>query len=364
MKQNETDFYNTPEEDLPFSSQEDALLLYYDNDEEDESLYKTKGKWAEAQKQLNQWGYVFSTGTPEQRLVATDRIMHIFDQITYRFCNCENEALYNNAVKAMREHFIGETAHPIRFLKHVYPEEVFNNAILYTLGFSTSESGSDISKNPHAYDASKGATYVTYFSRILEFFCKSRRRTLNNKNKRLPSVQMDDNNENNIPSQESSVETQVIEENSNHQAALLVNLASLVADKLQLDKMLPIGDDAENKPKNLKASTLQLFYSFQLVNFSRFATSPVSRKEDKVLIGAADQNFLTFSTTMQAPAYQALILAELSSYVLENKLYCEENHKKILMQRAAAHYRSVSESTLSPQFEAAQRYLKKHWKYI
>lgn len=355
---------DTYEKDSFFSDNEDDLILDYDDDFEDESLVKTKGKWNDVKDELNKWGNIFSTGTPDQRIVAIERILTLFEQVTYKFSSSENQTLYNNADNAMRRHFIGESDHPIRFLKHIYPEDMFYDAILYTLGFSTSKRENGITQNPHAYDASKGAKYVTYFTDILKFFCKRRRRDLNDQYKKFKPTYIDDITENDIASQESSAEAQAIEENCNQQAALLVDLATLTADKLQLDKMLSIDDNAANKPKNLKAATLQLFYSFQLVNFSRFATSPVSRRDDLILIGAADKNFLTFSTTIQTLTYEALIPAELSAYVLQNNLYRIEDTKKILIQRAAAHYRGVSESTLSPQFEAAQRYLKKHWKYI
>ena len=152
---------DTYEKDSFLADDEDDLLLDYDDDSEDESLVKTNGKWDNVKDELNKWGNIFSTGTPDQRIVATERILTLVEQVTYKFCSSENQTLYNNAVNAMRRHFIGESDHPIRFLKHIYPEDMFYDAILYTLGYSTNKKENGIAQNPHAYDASKGAAYVT-----------------------------------------------------------------------------------------------------------------------------------------------------------------------------------------------------------
>lgn len=348
---------------MPEPEDDEDAHLWDDEEDIPDVPRKPKASWPEVKAQLNHWGQIFSSGDDGERAIASEHIFHLFDQVTESAKDFDDEKKldrwYSHAVGILRIHFIGETDHPIRYLKHYYPEDLFYDALLHTLGFSASEGASGV------YDATKGAQYVTHFTNVLENLCKQRRKKLND----------DFYGENRVFSQntiaaeeteeKSAPEAQTIQaEEARQQVAALVDLAMLTADKLQLDKvLLPIGDDAKDKPKNVKTSTLQLFYSFQLVNFTRFATAPVSHREDRILMSTADEGFLTYSTAIRELAYRALVQAELSAYVLENGLYVEKDGKKLLQQKVAAYYSGSDESTLSPKFDAARRYLSRHWHY-
>ncbi len=348
---------------LPALEDDEDVSLWDDEEDTPDTPHKPKPSWPEVKAQLNHWGQIFSSGDDSQRIIATERIFGLFEQVTESAKDFDDEKKrdrwYDRAVGILRIHFKGETSSPIRYLKDYYPEDLFYNAILHTLGFSESGGTSG------TYDATKGAQYVTHFTNTLRNFSSQRRFDLNEdfegKN-HLFSVNAIDAE---LQELESAPESQAIQaEEDRRQTAALVDLARLTADKLQLDKaLLPIGDNAEGKHQNVKVSTLQLFYSFQLVNFTRFATVPVNHRDDRILMSAADGGFLTFSTTVRELAFWALVQAELSDYVLKNRLYAEKDGKKLLQQKVAALYSGCDESTLSPKFDDARRYLRRHWHY-
>ncbi len=351
---------------IPEDADSEDAHLWDDEDMDELTPDKPKVSWQEVKAQLNHWGQIFSDGDDSQRIIATERILELFNQVTFSYKDLDfsehSNKRYQSAVAVIRANFIGETDHPIRFLKRIYPEDLFFNAILFTLGFSP-DSDDDSKAKHRGYDASRGAQYVTYFTNVLKYFRSQRRRDLEHEHEkenraRRQAIVTETLNEHDTP------ESQALRaEHRSQQADALVDLAMLTTDKLQLDKMLPIGDSAENKLQKLKASTLQLFYSFHLVNFSRFAVKPVRDRDDRVLMAAADKGFLTFSTATEAFTFPALIRAPLSAYVLENELYQLLEGRKILQQRVAARYRGIKDSTLSPQFDAAVRYLSRNWRY-
>ena len=353
-----------PEDDYDYvsdSDDEDAHL--WDDAQTPDLPRKPMPSWPEVKAQLNHWGQVFSSGDTGERAIASEHIFNLFDQVTESSKDFDDsdklKKWYDHAMGIVRINFKGEAGPPIRYLKDYYPEDLFYNAILHTLGFSESDS------NSGTYDATKGAQYVTHFTNTLQNFSKQRRAELNydfdGKN-RVFSVYT---TEAEIQEQENIPESQAIQvEENRRQAAALVDLAKLTTDAMQLNKvMLPIGDNTENKRNGVKATTLQLFYSFSLVNFTRYATAPVSHRDDRILMSTADMGFLTFSTKMKEPAYWSLVQAELSDYVLENRLYDETDGVKELQQEAAAHYCGIKKSAISLKFDAARRYLKCHWHF-
>ncbi len=350
-------------DEIPELENDEDAHLWDDEEDTPDVPRKPKPSWSEVKAQLNHWGQIFSSGDDGERAIASEHIFHLFDQVTESAKDFDDEKKlkkwHNHAVGIMRIRFKGETSPPIRYLKDYYPEDLFYNAILHTLGFS--ESGG----NSGTYDATRGAQYVTHFTNTLRHFSSQRRDDLTEEFDGKNYLFSINTIEAELREQESAPDVQAIQAEENcRQTAALVDLAKLTADVLQLDKvLLPIGDDAKDGLKNIKAPTLQLFYSFQLVNISRFATVPVSCRDDHILMSAANEGFLTFSTQMKELAYWSLVQAELSAYVLENRFYDEIDGKKLLQQQVAAHYCNIDDSTLSPKFDAARRYLSRHWHY-
>lgn len=359
----EDDEYNLEMED------DEDLHLWDDEDEPPKIPKKPKPSWPEVKAQLNHWGNHFSSGDESQRIIAVERIFALFEEVTETVDDFDSETeqkrWYNHAAGIVRLRFFGETDNPIRYLKHYYPRDLFYDALFQTLGLSVSAEDEN-DKNPAAgvYDAEKGTQYVTHFTNTLEFFCKRRCKEIADDHLTESIVFSENAMAAEELEEKSAPESQMLQaEEARQQVAALLDLAMLTADTLQLDKMLPIGDDVEGKPQKVKAATLQLFYSFQLVNFTRFATIPVCSRDDRILMSAADEGFLTFSTAIQEIAYWPLVQAELSDFILKRKLYQVTDGKKLLTQAAAACYRGVGESAFSPQFNAAARYLNRHWKY-
>ena len=384
------------EEDiLPAEDEEDTDL--WDDEEEAPSIpRKPKASWPEVKAQLNHWGQVFSSGDDSQRAMAAEWIFRLFEEVTESAKDIDPKKLdqwYSNAMGNLRIRFIGEIENPIRFLKHYYPEDLFYNAVLHTLGFSEDmdDPGADceddaledtddflaeeihenladdftqtIKSATAGYDASKGASYVTYFVKTLDILCKRRRRALSKDHKQDAQRFFKSAIDAEVQEEDSAPEALAISADRQRlQVRALTDLAGLTADALLLKKRLPIGDEQKGD-KSISASTLQLYYSFQLVNCSRHATSPVSHREDCILIGAADEDFLIFSTEILDFTYWGLVQAELSRYILENNL-CKENYGKMeLMQRAVADYCNTTEGSLSVLFKNVLRYLKSNWDF-
>lgn len=342
--------------------EEDAYL--WDDEEDTPSIpHKPKPSWPEVKAQLNHWGQIFSSGDDSERIIATERIFSLFEQVTESAKDFDNDEKrdrwYDQAIGVMCLHFKGDTNSPLRYLKDYYPEDLFYNAILHTLGFSESGGKSG------TYDATKGATYVTHFTNTLKHFCSQRRFDLNKDFDGKNHLFSINTIEAEMQELDTAPEARAIQaEEHRRQTDALVNLAMLTADMLKLDQVLfPIGDGADERVQSVKASTMQLFYSFQLVNISRFATAPVSRRDDRILMYTADEGFLHFSTQIKELAFLSLVQAELSDYVLKNKLYDVQDGQKQLQQQVAARYCNIDESALTPKFKAARRYLSRHWHY-
>ncbi len=328
--------------------------------------YIKKLNWPKLKEELNLWGRKFSESQGAERIFATERILKLLEDNIFEFSFCDSDALAENANSILHIKFIGEQDHPIRFVKRIYPKKVFFDAVFYTLGYITSPNQSPERAAARAYhhDHEKGAQYVTYLTWMLEYFSRRRREELtrlHKKNKQLfPRVVSQDASF----EAQNTVEKEVAERSeSARETEAIVSLAALCFDKMQLDQMLVIGDGAIGKVKKVSGKNLQLFYSFRLVNFTRFAIAKVSENEDRILMRAAEHGFLSFSTEITEFCYSNLVKAALSPYIIEKKLYSLEDGKKVLQQSAVADYLKIDPGTLSPQFQAAARYLATHWKY-
>ena len=328
---------------------------------EQEYFRKMREKWPKIKEALNLWGEKFSKGDGGQRAIAAEHIFEIFTSATLPYSQMdEDSTVCRNAVATLRVNFVGEVDHPIRFLSTLCPEEVFMEAVCKTLGWAISkEKDGQVHLLSGAYDHTKGASYVTWFSNVLKWTSSSRRRKLNREFRQTLSIKDDTKALLLADQAQHTLQNQIVVKSApRQQTRFLENLARLTADAMLADKMIPLKNSRTGEKKHIKAPTLRLFYSLQLVNFSRMATDPVSAQTDKLLLGTAENGFLTFSTKMCLPgSYLALVQADFSDYVEENKLYDLQDGYPQLQQQAVAHYRGKGVSTISEQFTTIKQYL-------
>lgn len=348
------------EEFLLFGLEEDSVA------KEELKDYTEKFCWPELKEKLNFWGKTFSESGSADRILAVEQIFKLLEDHIFEFRFSKSKALFENANAIMHAKFIGEMDSPIRFLRRIYPRKVFFDAVLYTLGFITKEGEDPSRAASHAYrhDHEKGAQYVTYLNTMLHFFPARRREELNRSHSDQMQLFPAVISQNEAIEEESTLENEVIARNMpDGETDALASLAELCYDKMHLDHMLVIGDGKVGKEQKVKAKTLQLFYSFRLVNFSRHATSPVSERTDRILMRPAVHEFLFFTTELKEVHYQSLVRASLSEIILNKKLYDLEDGKKVLQQAAVAEYLGKEPNTVSDQFSAVVRYLVCHWNY-
>lgn len=384
-----------PEEET--AEQDDYVLTDPDEydpfaDEEPEEAAPTapKASWSEIRQQLNRWGQIFSED-PRRRSEAAMEIFSLFEQVTFPYKTLLEgdpdraaKRRYAGAVYDLRSRFFGEQDAPIRFLKKVYPEELFYGALYHTLGISIEKDAQEdpemgeevfageqlLFEGNSAYDASKGASYVTYFVSTLRFFCLRRARKLCRDHAHEAHIYRQNTLEAQLLEENSDTESQVIRaEELRRQVAAMVSFGELVitaklcGEKLTIRKAF-VNPSVKKPGKSVTPGQLELFYSFKLVNFSRFATASVERKADLVLMGAADGDFLRFATTILDLTYRDLVSARLSRTVLEQALWEYKDGEPVLQQNAAACYRNCTKGEISRIFDNAKRYLQGAWDFL
>lgn len=321
---------------------------------------KMKAKWPDIKAALNLWGNKFSQGSTAERAMAAERIFEIFTTATLPYSQMEeNSVVYQKAVATMRANFLGEIDHPIRFMSTLCPEEIFMEAVCKTLGWAMGEDADgEVRLLSGAYDHTKGASYVTWFSRTLKWTSSSRRRKLNREFTKNNIIKTDakalllaDQDTNTIQASAAAHAA------PRQQTLVLEKFAQLTTVALQLDKKFSLKSPAKNTYKKINPQYLQLFYSLQLVNFSRHAKDPVSRETDHTLMGAAEKEFLAYSTTILPPCnYPGLVQAELSELVLKGNYYDLQDGEKELQDRVVALYMGIGKSTLSKYFTTIKVY--------
>jgi len=375
--------------DQPLADPDEANL--FGDEEQEESIpVVPRASWPEVKAQLNHWGKVFSEDS-HRRSEAATQIFSLFEQVTFSYKTLlENDPdegqkkRYAAAVYELRSLFFGEQEAPLRFLKKIYPEELFYSALYHTLGISIDRESSEdaqtgeevfagedqLFNGASAYSARKGATYVTYFVSTLRFFCLRRARKLCRDHAHEAHIFAQNTYESQLQEAGSDTESQVIQaEELRRQTEAMVGFGELVITARLCGEKLPIQkafvSDGVKKPgKSAKPDHLELFYSFKLVNFSRFATSPVEQRADTVLLGAADPAFLRFSTTIQDLSYRELVAAELSQQIMEEKLYRFKEGEPVLQQKAAAVYRGCGKGEISRIFSNVKGYLRGSWDFL
>lgn len=338
--------------------------IFRDEDEKRKLLTGTHdADWPTLKEQLNEWGRRFSAGDRAQRVVAVERILKLVHGACefYNMMDGSEEAKtrYMQAARVMQLRFKGETDAPVRFLKEIYPEGMFNQALWYTLGFSMSSRGDGTCKG---YDHTKGTKYVSYLTTMLRFFCSRRRRELSKEFDRSMDVQRGLKPIVDRQQREESAEEQCLRwAERRRQTDMMVNWAMLTIDAVQCSDMVKFetaSDEKEKKQKGFHAKYLKWYYSFELVNFSRFAIDNVNAADDRALMGAADHEFLCFATTIEQMHYACLVRSSLSDYVLEHKLYTEDEDVRLLQQRAVAVFYKKKEPDISKAFGKVKEYLR------
>lgn len=346
----------------PVAQEEEGQIEVSGSDAKKERDYfrKMKTHWPEIKAELNHWGNQFSQGSASERAMAVERIFEIFFSATLPYSKMEkNSVVYQRAVATMRSNFLGEVDQPIRFLSALCPEEVFMEAICKTLGWAI---GKDKDGNDRllsgAYDHTKGASYVTWFSHVLKWTSSSRRRKLNRTFTKDNIVKKEAKAMLLAEQDVNTIQTRMAANAApRQQTQVLEKFARLTAVALQLDKKLSLKNPGKNTYKRINPQYLQLFYSLQLVNFSRHGKDPVSRETDRTLMGAAETDFLAYSTTILPPCnYPGLVEADLSDLVLQGGYYDLRDGEKELQDRVVALYLDIGKSTLSKYFTTIKVY--------
>lgn len=347
---------------------EESKSQISDAEKERNYFRKMKTKWSQIKEALNLWGQKFSQGSASERAMAAERIFEIFHSATLHYSEMEESStIYLNAVSTMRVNFLGEVDHPVRFLSSLCPEEVFLEAVCKTLGWAMSkEKDGEVHLLSGAYDHTKGASYVIWFSKVLKWTSSNRRRNLKREFDKNNIIKTDAKALLLADQDANTIQTRMAANAApRQQTQVLEKFAQLTAVALQMDEKFSLKNPAKNTYKKINPQYLQLFYSLQLVNFSRHGKDPVSRETDRTLMGAAEQGFLAFSTTILPPCtYPALTEAELSAFVLDNGYYDLRDGEKELQDQAVAAYKGVGKNTLSKYFTTIKVYLCENRKQI
>lgn len=391
------DDFSEEEIELPEDEAEEEYILT-DPDEVDpfaEDAQPTEyhqetpsASWQEVKAQLNYWGEIFSKDI-RRRSEATMEIFRLFEQVTFAYKTLlegEPDAgakkRYAGAVYELRSRFFGEQDAPIRFLKKVYPEELFYCALYHTLGIAIDKDATEdaeqgeetfaeeeqLFNGSSAYNAAKGATYVTYFVSTLRIFCLRRARKLCRDHAREAHIFAQNTLETQLQQTSSDTESEVIRaEELRLQTATLLRFAELVITAKFYRKKLVIQqsvrkawqEKTHNKrvAKSVQPHQLELYYSFILVNLSRSIKKPVSQKADAVLMGAASEDFLRFTTTILEFTFPDLMNAELSETVIASGFYYCKQGELLLQQQAVALYYGTEKAEITRIFNNAKIYL-------
>lgn len=344
--------------------------------------------WQEVKAQLNHWGNIFSEDV-RRRSEAAMEIFRLFEQVTFSYKTLlegEPDAgakkRYAGAVYDLRSRFFGEQDAPIRFLKKIYPEELFYCALYHTLGISIdkdamedAEQGEEIFageeqlfEGSSAYSAAKGASYVTYFVATLRIFCLRRARKLCRDHAREAHIYAQNTLETKQQQTANDTESEVIRaEELRLQTAILLRFAELVVTAKFFRKKLVIQESvrkawqaktqSKKVAKSVQPQQLELYYSFILVNFSRSIKKAVDQKADAVLMGAASEDFLRFATTILDFTFPELMNAELSETVIASGFYYCKQGELLLQQQAVALYYGTEKSEITRIFNKAKTYL-------
>ena len=343
------DFYDAPSLDSDLTDEEYRLFfteaeelteeqLFDDPDQKD--LLRTEGltqqeqeSWNEKKQQLNHWGLVFSQGGTDA-IIAAEKLQNILHGIAEHYNG--NPDKQQEAYREMVCRFPGSRDNAVRFLKHHYPEQQLYNAIAMTIGLGLCRDNTPSSRR---YDHRKGASFVTYFNNLLYSLTKDEQRYLARRWKHTGEYT------------DAAQDTASLQQYRNRQKSTdrkaITAFAQLTDGVLRLGLHLP----APNAKYNTAINTeyLQLFYTLQLVNFSRFDGDGGSW--EYVLMDAADPSFLTFSTTLEeTDHYPALQAAALSRLVYENRLYRQQAQIFLLADRSVAHYTGTDKGNVSRHF--------------
>ena len=344
------DYYDTPSLDSDLTDEEYELFFTEaDADLSEEELFENPGQkdlleteglskeewesWNEKKEQLNYWGNVFSQGGTDA-IIAAEKLQDILCGIVKNFGDDGDK--HQEAYQEMVSRFPGSRDNAVRFLKHYYPEQLVYNAIAMTIGLGLCRDNSPSSRR---YDHRKGASFVTYFNNLLYGLSKDEQRHLAKRWKRTEdySDQLQD--------KASFKQYQNRPKTADRRA--ITTFAQLTQGVLQLNLHLP--DPGNINDTRINEEFLQLFYTLQLVNFSRLDGNTGSW--EYVLMDAADQAFLTFSTTLEeTDHYPALIDAHLSRIVYEEHLYRTKAQVDFLADKSVVCYTGTDKSNVSKHF--------------
>ncbi len=343
-----------------FFDDQDVFEEDYNNEQFLKEEKQSYLSWQQAKDELNDWGYKFSSSEkPSERVIAVENIWRILDKIIIRYDYSKNKSDYNRALTNMQTNFKGSTSKPIRFLKHIYPEEAFYNAVNNTLGYGISSKGNRLNS---LYDHTKNTLYTTHLSNIVHNYMLDYIDELNSDYTRTNSTVLEYAALS--KEKEESVEEAVEQAEAFSFASIdiMVKLADItvLAGKYQEH----LGQDKKNK-NGVNAKDLEFFYSLMLINFSRWYKNGVEPYENKILMVAIHREFVLFATTINQNDllnYLNLVEADFSSYVRERNYVKKEGDTERLLNKAVEDFRKQSKSTVSEQFTKIRKYLLPHFK--